>query len=250
MPFQHDVRAVTVPGFVDGLIGLHDRLATLELEELLARRPPARRSRLSGVADARPTGRSRSPRISARPCSDSATACARAGGCGFSASPMSWRPSPVPVARASTKADVGRALVETRRRRVQPGGHVELSTPTGWRRSRSVRSAQAVDRAAELPGLSGAVERLDRRPGRPARRIRTMSAGRSCSSRRPGWPAFDRIDVLHEHADGRGLLAPERLGPRASALGEHASDGLADVYRERRHHVHLRGRSRPHRASR
>ena len=36
MPFQHDVRAVTVPGFVDGLIGLHARFATQELDELLA----------------------------------------------------------------------------------------------------------------------------------------------------------------------------------------------------------------------
>jgi gamma-glutamyltranspeptidase/glutathione hydrolase len=36
MPFQHDVRAVTVPGFVDGVIALHARLATRELDELLA----------------------------------------------------------------------------------------------------------------------------------------------------------------------------------------------------------------------
>src|SRR5689334_5320874 len=36
MPFKNDVRAVTVPGFVDGLIGLHDRFATMALEELLA----------------------------------------------------------------------------------------------------------------------------------------------------------------------------------------------------------------------
>jgi gamma-glutamyltranspeptidase/glutathione hydrolase len=41
---------------------------------------------------------------------------------------------------------------------------------------------------------------------------------------------FDRVDVLHEGADGRGLLAPARLRPRASALGDRASGGLADVY--------------------
>ena len=35
MPFVGDIRAVTVPGCVDGLIALHDRFATLELGELL-----------------------------------------------------------------------------------------------------------------------------------------------------------------------------------------------------------------------
>jgi gamma-glutamyltranspeptidase/glutathione hydrolase len=35
IPFRHDVRAVTVPGCVDGWIELHDRFSALELEELL-----------------------------------------------------------------------------------------------------------------------------------------------------------------------------------------------------------------------
>ncbi len=42
--------------------------------------------------------------------------------------------------------------------------------------------------------------------------------------------AFDRVEVLHEHADGQDLLAPERLEQRARAIGEHAATGLADVY--------------------
>ena len=43
--------------------------------------------------------------------------------------------------------------------------------------------------------------------------------------------AFDRPAVLHEHADGRDLLAREsRLAPRAAALAERARRGLADVY--------------------
>ncbi|HZQ28453.1 MAG TPA: gamma-glutamyltransferase [Acidimicrobiales bacterium] len=30
--------------------------------------------------------------------------------------------------------------------------------------------------------------------------------------------AFDRVDVLHEHADGAALLSPDRLGPRREAI--------------------------------
>ncbi len=36
MPFRHDVRAVTVPGCVDGWIALHERLGSLPLEAILA----------------------------------------------------------------------------------------------------------------------------------------------------------------------------------------------------------------------
>jgi gamma-glutamyltranspeptidase / glutathione hydrolase len=42
--------------------------------------------------------------------------------------------------------------------------------------------------------------------------------------------SHDRIGVLHDRADGRGLLSPERLAPRAEAMGASASRGLADVY--------------------
>ncbi len=40
MPFRHDVRAVTIPGCVDGWVALHDRFGTVPLVELLR---PARR---------------------------------------------------------------------------------------------------------------------------------------------------------------------------------------------------------------
>jgi gamma-glutamyltranspeptidase/glutathione hydrolase len=36
MPFRHDIRAVTVPGCVDGWLALHERFGSLPLEELLA----------------------------------------------------------------------------------------------------------------------------------------------------------------------------------------------------------------------
>src|SRR5215472_4426067 len=31
MPFQHDVRSVTVPGCIDGLVALHERFGSLSL---------------------------------------------------------------------------------------------------------------------------------------------------------------------------------------------------------------------------
>src|SRR6266576_397242 len=45
MPFQHDVRSVTVPGWVDGLLALHERFGSLRLAGLLA---PAQRLATAG----------------------------------------------------------------------------------------------------------------------------------------------------------------------------------------------------------
>ncbi|MEA3056401.1 MAG: gamma-glutamyltranspeptidase / glutathione hydrolase [Actinomycetota bacterium] len=42
--------------------------------------------------------------------------------------------------------------------------------------------------------------------------------------------AYDRVDVLHEHADGAALVTPDRLAPRRAAIGETAAvlgDGYA-----------------------
>jgi len=41
--------------------------------------------------------------------------------------------------------------------------------------------------------------------------------------------AFDRVDVLHEHADGAALVAAERLAPRRDAIGDTAAT-LGDAY--------------------
>ena len=42
--------------------------------------------------------------------------------------------------------------------------------------------------------------------------------------------AFDRPDVLHEHADGVALISPHRLRPRAAAIGKRAGTGLSDIH--------------------
>lgn len=42
--------------------------------------------------------------------------------------------------------------------------------------------------------------------------------------------ACDRPDVLHEHADGAGLLSPERLEPRRAAISRTGTADLTDTY--------------------
>jgi gamma-glutamyltranspeptidase/glutathione hydrolase len=42
--------------------------------------------------------------------------------------------------------------------------------------------------------------------------------------------AFDRPELLHEHADGPGLIAPARLSGRAAAIRDRAGAGLSDIY--------------------
>jgi len=44
--------------------------------------------------------------------------------------------------------------------------------------------------------------------------------------------AFDRVEVLHEHADGRALLAPERLSPRRDAIDDDRASVVAGSHRD------------------
>jgi gamma-glutamyltranspeptidase/glutathione hydrolase len=230
MPFKHDVRAVTVPGFVDGLIALHARFGTRELDELLA---PAHRLAETGfpvssnlsekslalTADQREAmfgrrdgliagRRLRLPRLA-----DVVTTVARSGRAGF------------------YEGSVGRALVElgggeysdedmsvSNADWVEP---IELvafgrrlwSAPPNSQGYLALSSAWIADHVG-----------VPEDPGAERWAFLLVEASRLA--------AYDRIDALHEHADGRALLAPERLAPRASALGERASEGLADVYRD------------------
>ena len=229
MPFQHDVRAVTVPGFVDGLIGLHARFATRELDELLA---PAHRLAETGfpvsssladrslalTADQREAmfGQRDGPRVGRRlrlpRLADVLSTVAGSGRAGF------------------YTGSVGRALVEL--------GAGEFSEE-----DMSAVNADWVE-PIEIRAFGS---RLWTAPPNSQGYLALASAWIADQVGVPEDPdderwafvlveaarlaAFDRIDALHEHADGRGLLAPERLGPRASAVGAHASEGLADVYR-------------------
>jgi gamma-glutamyltranspeptidase/glutathione hydrolase len=228
MPFKNDVRAVTVPGFVDGLIGLHGRFATRELDELLA---PAhrlaeagfpvslslaekslvlsaeQREAMFGQRDGLRPGR----RLQLARLADVVAAVAERGRAGF------------------YEESVGRALVEA--------GGGEFSDA-----DMSVANTDWVE-TLELRAFG---RRLWTAPPNSQGYLALSSAWIADQAGLPDDPdderwafvlvessrlaGFDRIDVLHEGADGRGLLAPARLRPRASALGDRASAGLADVY--------------------
>jgi gamma-glutamyltranspeptidase/glutathione hydrolase len=229
MPFQHDVRAVTVPGFVDGLIGLHARFATRELDELLA---PAHRLAETGF----PVSSSLADKSLALTADQREAMFGQRDGLRAGRRlRLSHLAKVLSTVAASGRAgfytgSVGRALVEL--------GAGEFSED-----DMSAVNADWVE-PIEIRAFG---RRLWTAPPNSQGYLALASAWIADQVGVPEDPdderwafvlveaarlaAFDRIDALHEHADGRALLAPERLGPRASALGEHASKGLADVYR-------------------
>ena len=230
MPLHNDIRAVTVPGFVDGLLGLHARFATKELSELLgaAHRlaesgfpvsPTLAERSLALAADQREAmfghrdGLRAGRRLRLERLADVIEAVGDRGRAGF------------------YEGSVGRALVDA--------GGGEFTDE-----DLSVANADWVQ-PLELRAFS---RRLWTAPPNSQGYLALSSAWIADQVDLPDDPAderwafvlveaarlagFDRIPALHEGANGHGLLAPERLGPRASALGDRASDGLADVYRD------------------
>jgi gamma-glutamyltranspeptidase / glutathione hydrolase len=228
MPYKDDVRSVTVPGFIDGLIALHARFATRELDELLgaAHRlakdgfpvsstlaasslalTADQREAMFGQRDGLGTGRRlRLPRLA-----DVVAGVAESGRAGF------------------YEGSVGRALVQV--------GGGEFSDE-----DMSVSNADWVE-PIEIVAFG---RRLWSAPPNSQGYLALSSAWIADRAGMPDDPdderwafvlveatrlgGFDRVEALHEGADGHGLLASARLGPRAAALGERASTGLADVY--------------------
>ena len=179
MPFVGDIRAVTVPGCVDGLIALHERFATVELGELFEGRPAARRTRLPGVADACGRVGGARTRSCARPCSAQPRPCGRVSACASRVSPRCSVGSRSPVAPASMKQTRARscsssAPASSARRTCAP------ATPTGWRRSAFVHSDDGCGRRRRTPRATWRC----RARGSPTRSacptIPTTNAGRSC----------------------------------------------------------------------
>ncbi|MGH2913861.1 MAG: gamma-glutamyltransferase family protein, partial [Solirubrobacteraceae bacterium] len=228
MPFQRDARSVTVPGFVDGLIALHARLATLGRDELLA---PAIELAQHGFPVSRALAEA----------SRELPAQVRATGFGADTALRAGRPQAVPGVAAALRAVAsgGRAAF------YEGSAGAELVKLGAGLFSEQDLAASSADWVTPLTlaafgatlwtvppnsqgylALSGAW--IADAVGVPADPDDELWAFALVESARQA--ARDRIAVLHEHADGAQLLSPARLRPRAEAVAERASRGLPDVY--------------------
>jgi gamma-glutamyltranspeptidase/glutathione hydrolase len=228
MPFRDDVRSVTVPGCVDGLVALNARFGSMPLAEVLA--PAIRLAR-----DGFPV---------------SATLAAASG-------------ELAPDIRAAMFGEAG-ALVRGRRLAVPRIGQVLAEVATGGRAAfyeagpgealRSLGAGLFTDedlRTAQADWVEPlSLEAFGRRlwtiPPNSQGYLTLASAWIADHVGVPedpgddGWAftlveaarqaAHDRVAALHDRADGPALLSPERLGPRAEAIRAQAGRGLADVY--------------------
>jgi gamma-glutamyltranspeptidase / glutathione hydrolase len=228
IPFQGDVRAVTIPGLIDGLLALHERFGTLPLAELLA---PAVRLARDGFP------------VSGTLAQASAMVPAAALRAGFGSTDQLVR------GRRATVPGVARALAE-----VASGGRAAFYEGAVGAELRAIggdlfteedlRAVQA-DWIKPL-SLTAFGRTLWTIPPNSQGYLTLAGAWIAEAVGVPDDPddelwafvlveaarqaAHDRVAVLHEDADGSALLHPARLGPRAEAIREHASLGLADVY--------------------
>lgn len=228
MPFLRDIRAVTVPGCVDGLVMLRERFASRPLADLLA---PAGRLAREGFP------------VSATLAETSAELDPDERALAFGA------PEPLTRGRRLVLAGIGEALrdIGTHGRAgfyqgsfgenllALGGGEFTagdlLARQADW--VRPLELAAFGRRLWTVPpnsqgylALAGAwiagQAGLPDDPGDERWAFTLVEAARQA--------AYDRPSVLHEHAEGAALIAAARLGPRAAAVREHAARGLADVY--------------------
>ena len=228
LPFLHDIRSVTVPGCVDGLVTLHERFGTLPLATLLA---PAQRLAEAGFPI--------SPTLAAA----SAELGPRERTLAFGT------PEPLVAGHRLVMKGVSEALraVAAHGRAgfyEGPAGEELLAVGAGEFTGEDLRARQAdwVE-PLQLPAFSRCLWAI------PPNSQGYLALAGAWIAEQVGFPddpederwafllveaarqaAFDRPAVLHEHADGPGLIAGSRLRPRAAAVREHASRGLADVY--------------------
>ena len=229
MPFRLDIRSVPVPGCVDGWLALHERFGRLPLGDVLA---PA----IAYADDGFPA----SPTLAA-----GVRAIADLPGAEDYAAAMPVRPGT--VIRRPSIATALRAIVEHGRDGWYGGAFGEALVELGngeysvddlahvnadWVEPLGVR-AWGHDLWTVPPNsqgyltLAGAwiADGLDLPddPNDPAWAHLLIESARQA--------AYDRDEVLHEHADGAALVSPERLAPRRAAIDAHIAATLGDGYR-------------------
>jgi gamma-glutamyltranspeptidase / glutathione hydrolase len=230
MPFQGDVRVATVPGCIDGLLALHERYARLELERLLR---PARRladdgfpvsASLASASVLLPTEARRtafgSPhelirgqRLRVPGVAHALAAVATAGRTGFYEGPPG-RDLIRLGGGEFTEEDLARSSADwTPALSAGAFGRRLWTAPPNSQGYLALAGAWIADRLGVVDAPA---------TGRWA--LALIEAARQA--------AFDRVAVLHEHADGEELLSETRLAPRAEAIARGGGAELADVYSE------------------
>jgi gamma-glutamyltranspeptidase / glutathione hydrolase len=229
MPFRDDIRAVTVPGCVDGLAALHGRFATRELRELFAAAlrladagfpvsvslaaasallSAQQRAAMFGQTEVLRAGQ----RLALPKLAGLLAAVGESGRTGF------------------YEGEAGRELLAI--------GEGEFSENdlrvehADWVQPLSLRAFghqlwSAPPNSQGYLALSSAW--IAERVGLPSDPDDERWAFVLVESARQA--GFDRVDVLYDHADGQSLLVPDRLARRAAAIGEIANRDLADAYR-------------------
>jgi gamma-glutamyltranspeptidase/glutathione hydrolase len=228
MPFQHDVRCVTVPGCVDGLVALHSRFGSLALSELLA---PAQRLASAGFPVSLGLAES----------SGWLRPHDRVAAFGAEAALVAGQRIRLPgVARAlEAIASGGRAAfyegavgAELLAMGAGEFSEDDLRVPLADWVDPLGLAAFGRTLWTVLPNSQGYLALtgawIAEQAGIPNDPQDDSWASLLVESARQA--AFDRPAVLHEGADGEALVAPERLEPRAAAVRESSSGELADVY--------------------
>jgi gamma-glutamyltranspeptidase/glutathione hydrolase len=228
MPFRDDIRSVTIPGCVDGLVALSARFGRLPLAQVLAPAIGLARDGFPVSPTLAPASRVLSPGLrQAVFGAPDVLACGR-------------RVVLPGIARAlADVADGGRAAFYE-----GAPGDALVSLGAGLFSSEDLRTVQA-DWVQPL-SLSAFGHELWTVPPNSQGYLALSGAwiaerGGVPVDPEDEWWAFvlvdaarqaahDRIAVLHDRADGAALLSPDRLGPRADSLRAHARRGLADVY--------------------
>jgi len=228
MPFQHDIRGVTIPGCVDGFMALHERFGALSLSEVLA---PAHR-----LAD---EGFPVSPTLAEE--SNVLDAEIRRQAFGQTGPLVRGRRLRVPgVARAIA------AIIESGRAGFYEGAVGRELLALGGGEFTEADLVRPNADWSEALCLTAFGRRLWTTPPNSQGYLALAGAWIADAIGLPDDPdderwafllveaarqaAFDRVAVLHEGADGGQLISEGRLGPRAAAVRDQASVDLADVY--------------------
>ena len=223
MPMTHDIRSVPIPGCVDGWLALHTRLGRLPLAEVLA---PAIGYAADGFP-ASPLLAATLTRFTGQPGMDQFTA----------EGALIRRPG---VARTL------QAIIDKGREGFYLGefgdGLLELGageyTPEDLQREQAnwvePLSLEVFGKVLHTmpPASQGyltlAAAWIAEQVGLPTDPDDALWAHLTIEAARQA--GFDRMDVLHENADGPALLDPDRLAPRAAHINPSRAAELGDSY--------------------